>query len=119
MYVDKLDGRVDAAFFDRKASAWRIEQDLLHRSIEEHQTANQAYLEEGIRLLELAQRASKLFQKQEPREKRRLLNFLLSNCSWKDGELMAVFRQPFDMFVNANSACKQRQGPFISSDVVF
>jgi site-specific DNA recombinase len=33
----------------------------------------------------------------EPREKRRLLNFLLSNCSWEDGEVVATFRQPFDM----------------------
>ena len=111
MYVDKLDGRIEAAFFDRKASEWRSEQDRLLQSIEEHQAANQTYLEEGVRLLELAQRAHRLFQKQEPREKRRLLNFLLSNCSWKGGELIAVFRQPFDMLVDANSARKQSQEP--------
>jgi site-specific DNA recombinase len=104
MYLDKLDGRIEAGFFDRKSSEWRREQDRLLCSIEEHQSANQTYMEEGIRLLELTQRAHSLFQRQEPREKRRLLNFLLSNCSWKDGELIPVFRQPFDMLVNANSA---------------
>jgi site-specific DNA recombinase len=26
-----------------------------------------------------------------------LLNFLLSNCTWEDGEVVATFRQPFDM----------------------
>jgi site-specific DNA recombinase len=104
MYVDKLDKRVDAAFFDRKSSEWRQEQDALLCSIEGHQSANQTYLEEGIRLLELVQRAHSLFHKQEPSEKRRLLNFLLSNCSWKGGELVPVFRQPFDMLVHANSA---------------
>ena len=107
MYVDKLDGRIDAAFFDRKASEWRSEQDGLLRSIEEHQAANQTYLEEGVRLLELAQQAHRLFQKQEPREKRRLLNFLLSNCSWKGGGLTAAFRQPFDMLVVATAAQEQ------------
>jgi hypothetical protein len=35
--------------------------------------------------------------KQEPREKRRLLNFLLSNCTWEDGDVVATFRQPFDL----------------------
>jgi site-specific DNA recombinase len=34
---------------------------------------------------------------QEPREKRRLLNFVLSNCTWEDGEVVATFREPFDM----------------------
>jgi site-specific DNA recombinase len=109
MYLDKLEGRIEATFFDRKSSEWRREQDLLLCSIEEHQAVNQTYLEEGIRLLELAQRAHSLFQKQEPLEKRRLLKFLLSNCSWKGGDLIPVFRQPFDMLVNTNSAHRQRQ----------
>jgi hypothetical protein len=26
---------------------------------------------------------------------RRLLNFLLSNCTWEDGTVVATFRQPF------------------------
>jgi hypothetical protein len=41
--------------------------------------------------------AQTLFARQEPREKRRLLNFLLSNCSWEGGEVVTTFRQPFDL----------------------
>jgi site-specific DNA recombinase len=85
MYVDKLDGRIDTVFFDRKAADWRTEQERLLRTIEDHHAANRTYLDDGVRLLELAQRGYSLFKKQEPREKRRLLNFLLSNCTWKDG----------------------------------
>jgi hypothetical protein len=62
-----------------------------------HKNADRGYLEEGVQLLELAQNAQRLFAKQEPGEKRRLLNFLLSNCTWEDGEVVASFRQPFDM----------------------
>jgi hypothetical protein len=102
MYVDKLDGLVSAAFFDRKAAEWRGEQDRIMRMVEEHQAANQNYLEEGVHLLELARRAHGLFERQEPREKRRLLNFILSNSTWKNGELVAEFRQPFDMLHVAN-----------------
>jgi site-specific DNA recombinase len=54
-------------------------------------------MDEGVQLLELARSAQRLFAKQEPREKRRLLNFLLSNCTWEDGEVVATFRQPFDL----------------------
>ena len=75
---------------------WRIEQDRCLRDIERHQNADQSYLEDGVRLIELAQNAQRLFEKQNSREKRRLLNFLVSNSSWQDGELNVALRQPFD-----------------------
>src|SRR4051812_20821731 len=65
--------------------------------ISTHHTADQSYPDEGVRLLELAHNAGRLLAKQEPHEKRRLLNFVLSNSSWKEGELTPVFRQPFDL----------------------
>jgi site-specific DNA recombinase len=97
MYVDRLDGRIDTAFFDRKASEWRNEQGRLTREIQAHRESDQVYLSEGVQLLELAGRAHELFLMQPAREKRRLLNFVLSNCTWTDGKLDATFRQPFDM----------------------
>jgi len=106
MYLDKLDGRVEADFYDRKAAEWRRELDRLGAAIDERQATARSYLPEGVRLLELARRAPELFETQEPREKRRLLNFLLSNCSWKDGTLHAEFRQPFDMLAITATASR-------------
>ena len=60
-----------------------------------------------MQLLELARKAQPLFDRQEPREKRRLLDFLLSNCTWEDGEVAATFRQPFDLL--AETAVAERQ----------
>ena len=96
MYLDKLDGRIDAAFFDRKASEWRIEQNRLTREIQAHHEPGQ-HQDGGVRILELASKASELFLAQPARGKRRLLDFSVSNCSWKGGKLSATFRQPFDM----------------------
>jgi site-specific DNA recombinase len=70
MYMDKLDGRIDAEFFDRKAAEFRSEQCRLMRDLETHQSANRVYIEEGIELLELAQRAHRLFESQPPSEKK-------------------------------------------------
>ena len=67
-------------------------------------------MSEGIALLELAKDAQRLFAKQDPREKRRLLNFLLSNCTWKDGELSATFRQPFDILAETIAADEKESG---------
>ena len=107
MYVDKLDGKVDGVFFERMSVEWRGEQDRCLREIERHQTADQSYLEEGVRILELARNAQRLFANQEPREKRRLLNFLVSNCSWKGGGLSTALRQPFDLLAETTAIAAQ------------
>jgi site-specific DNA recombinase len=107
MYVDKLDGKVDGAFFDRMSAEWRSEQNRCLREIERHRAADQSYLEEGVRLLELARDAQRLFEKQEPREKRRLLNFVVSNCTWKGGEMVANLRQPFDLLAETTASAAQ------------
>ncbi len=104
MYLDKLDGRIDGHFFDTKAAEWRSVQGRLLRDVQAHQIANQNYIDEGIKLLELAQRAHLLFETQPPAEKRKLLNFVVSNCTWKDGELRSEYRQPFDVLAVAAAA---------------
>ena len=51
-------------------------------------------MDEGVRILELARNAQSLFERQPAREKRRRLNFLLSNCTWEDGEVVALSATP-------------------------
>ena len=109
MYVDKLDGRIDTAFFDRKSVEWRTEQDRLLRDVEAHQNANRTYIDEGVQLLHLVQCAPQLFERQQPAEKRQLLNFLLSNCVWKDGAVAAEYRQPFDLLAVAHREAEALQ----------
>ena len=109
IYIDKLDGRIGADLYDRMSSDWRAEQDRCLREIERHQTANKSYMDEGVQLLELAQNAQRLFEKQEPREKRRLLNFVVSNCTWKGGDLAVTFRQPFDLLAETTLALEKRK----------
>jgi hypothetical protein len=103
MYVDKLDGKIGGDFFDKMAGEWREEQRRLQRDIDRHEEAEQSYMDEGMRILELARNAQALFERQPAREKRRLLNFVLSNCSWEDGEVVATFRQPFDLLAETTA----------------
>ncbi len=75
MYIDKLDGKTGGNFLDRMAGQWRAEQRRLQHDID----------------------------RQPAREKRRLLNFVLSNCSREDGEVVATFRQPFDLLAETTA----------------
>jgi hypothetical protein len=101
MYLDKLDGRVDLEFSDAKSAVWREEQARMLADIERHQAADQSYMEEGVALLELANSAADLFEKQPSSEKRKLLDFVLSNSLWDGETLIPKFRQPFDMIADA------------------
>ncbi|MGB7760090.1 MAG: recombinase family protein, partial [Bryobacteraceae bacterium] len=110
MYEDKLDGRIANDFFDTKAAEMRAAQTAIIRDLEAHQTANRSYIEEGVQLLELAHNAHALFESQPATEKRKLLDFVLSNCTWKGGELTAKYRQPFDVLAVAVASEQQRVG---------
>jgi site-specific DNA recombinase len=103
MYIDKLDGKIGGEFFDKFAGDWREEQMRLQREIDRHEAAEQSYMDEGVRILELARNAQALFERQPAREKRRLLNFVLSNCSWEDGEMLPNFRQLFGLLAETTA----------------
>ena len=89
----------------RRSLRWGILRDM-----QAHQTANRSYIEEGIQLLELAHNAYVLFESQPATEKRKLLDFVLSNCTWKGGELTTKYRQPFDVLAVAVASEQQRMG---------
>jgi hypothetical protein len=60
--------------------------------------------DQGVGLLDLARNAQRLFALREPREKRRLPNVLLSNCTWKDGKVVATLRQTSDLPAGTTTA---------------
>jgi site-specific DNA recombinase len=108
MYEDKLDGVIDEALFKRKADENRVQQTKLADQIERHQQANQNYIEDGTRLLDLANRAAEIFERQPATEKRKLLRFVVAQCSWRDGQLEFEYRKPFDLIAEFEQAEKTR-----------
>ena len=67
---------------------------------QDHASSN--YAATGSRILELSKRAYDLYVGQDPAEQRRLLNTLLSNCSFNRGTLMPTYNKPFDLLVQGN-----------------
>ena len=61
-----------------------------------HQKANQGYMEEGIKIFELAQRFVPLYDAATPDEKQQILRFLLLNCTLSDATPTATYRKPFN-----------------------
>jgi len=55
----------------------------------------------------LASDAHQRFLEQEPKEKRRLLAFVISSASWKEGELSVNLRQPFNLIRDGVAAAER------------
>jgi len=103
IYIDKLDEVVTTEFYQEKTNEWKNEQNNILINIEKHKDANTNYFEQGIRILELAQKAYFAYLEQNNTGKRNLLNILLSNCTLNDGNLYPTYRKPFDLLAKGLS----------------
>ncbi len=108
LYEGRLEGRITLDYYDRKSQEMRGEQTRLHRGLEGLRTANESYVEAGVRILELSRNMHRLFAIQAAGEKRKLLDFVLTGCSWKNGDLTPTWKQPFDMLALSNCATSSK-----------
>ncbi|HEX7139412.1 MAG TPA: hypothetical protein VF219_16275, partial [Vicinamibacterales bacterium] len=60
--------------------------------------------------LELGKRAENLYKSQNPAEQRRLLETVLSNCTFDCGSLCPTYASPFDLLVKGNQTGDWRRG---------
>ena len=65
-----------------------------------HERANDTYIRKGIEILELAKQAHSRYLKENDQGRRRMLNVLLSNCTYKRGSLFPTYNKPFDLLAN-------------------
>jgi len=97
MYLDKLDGEVEEAFYIKHMKEWREDQKRLQRQIEAHQEADENYIEQGIRLIEIARNAYEFFQSKDKPNRAELIRFILPNSELRGGTVKPTFKPPFDI----------------------
>ena len=114
-YEDKLEGRVDEAFFNEKRVEWEEGRIEAAREVERLTRASAASLDAGIRVFELANSAYDPISEREPLEQRDLLKFLFSNFTITEGALSVTWREPFNLLAlspdpeNGNGADSDEQ----------
>jgi site-specific DNA recombinase len=97
MYVDKLDGKITENFYTRLQATWRDERKRCLADLARFDDADDSQFEAGLTILRLGQEAAEALKTGSPTQKRNLLNYVLSNCTWANGELTADFNEPFDL----------------------
>ena len=105
-YEDLLSGKISDQLWTRKSKEWESELEATVEELAKHDRASSNYTATGAQILELSQRAYSLYVSQERTEQRRLLNTLLSNCTFERGSLTATYNKPFDLLVAGNETGK-------------
>lgn len=108
-YLDKLDGTISAEHWTSLSHRWDAEliqlqaqQDMLHND-------NANILPTAQRILELAQKLPALWYRQNPFEKRKLVDLLYSNCQLDGASLSATYRKPLS-FIAEGAQSQQKRG---------
>src|SRR5450631_2426002 len=108
MYLDRLDGKVEPTYYDRKHREWRREVEKIQTKMLKHSNADESYLDEGVQLLELVQHAVDTYKVLNLSDKGSFLKLVHSNSFWKDGVLKVEYRQPFDFIAKTNAEYTQK-----------
>lgn len=97
IYEDKLDNKIPEELWFKKHEEYKAEINRIDEQLQQHKQGNFDYIESGIQILELAKNAYRLYIQKNTLEQRRLLNFVLSNCSLTNGKIEYTYNEPFDL----------------------
>ena len=115
LYEDRLDGRVDAATYDRKAGEIRQEQIKIQHEIASAEANTLPPVQQAM--LQTSQSAEE-FPDALGAEQRRLLRLVLKEASWKGSELRMSLREPFEKLRLSNSVTGTNHKSLGAKDVV-
>lgn len=106
-YTDHIDGKIEQDEWETRTAAWKAEQSDLRAKLAAHDRADLRYMQEGVKLLELASNAHMLFKNaMTPTERREMVSLVLSNPQIQDGTIRYDYKMPFAMMVNSTESEK-------------
>jgi site-specific DNA recombinase len=100
-YLDKLDGKISEEFWQSCTKKWTADKEELLIKLLALQKADTHYMDHATLILELAKKASRLFKNQNAGQKRRVIDLITSNCSYKDGKLDLELKPVFGLILES------------------
>ena len=100
-YEDKLNGRVGQDQWDRSSKKWDQEIAEIKLFLQQPFPLKE-FITRAEETIELAKSLHTQYVMQNPAEKRKLLQILLSNCTYDRGRLTPIYKKPFDILVKGN-----------------
>ncbi len=88
--------------FNKKLKEYKEKQAEIRDDMARYDQADERFYLTANMVLNLAQKAEKIFESSEIPEKRQLLNFLLQNLKLQDKKLNFELKTPFNTVLEAN-----------------
>ena len=107
-YLDKLQGSISEDHWKRLSVNWDAERIQLQAQLDNLGSERPDVLFTAERILELAQKLPALWDKQNPFEKRKLVDLLYSNCQLDGASLSATYRKPFSLIAEGAQSQQKR-----------
>lgn len=104
LYEDRLDGRIDAASYDRKAEETRQQQDRIQQGMQSAVGVMLPPIRQAVDLMLHTSEMAERFPEHSGEEQRRYLQLVLKGATWKGGELRMSVKEPFEKLRLSNSA---------------
>lgn len=108
LYDDKLDEKITPEFYSRKFKQYSDEKDEVTESIKKHSQASTGYINLGVNIYELSQRAKELYLKAKANgmvdEQRALIRFIFATLIVDEGKLSYTYSKTFKILSEAVSA---------------
>ena len=105
LYDDKLDEKITQEFYNRKFKQYSKEKDELTETIKRHSTASTSYLNFGINLYELSQRAKEIYLKAKAKdmldEQKNLIRLVFAKLILDEGKLSWEYSKAFKILSQA------------------
>jgi hypothetical protein len=102
VYEDFVSDRISEAFWTSKSAEWEAELQTIDAERARLERTHAPAVATAEKILELAKKAEILYKLQNPGERRRLLETVLSNCTFDRGTLCPTYTSPFDLLVKGN-----------------
>lgn len=113
---DKLEGRIDDAFFNAQRAEWESQRAGATEEIQRLARATAKKLDTATQVFELVNRAYDLFISREARDQRVLLEVLLSNSVLAEGRLTVTYRKSFDILAEIADTKNEEGGDSASQN---
>jgi hypothetical protein len=113
MYLDRLDGRITAAFFDEKSREWREQQKQIDVQMAQLATTTLRSATEALQVIRSVSDACGSFQEHHPQQQRAIASALMEKATWKAGKFEWIPKAPFQILAHSNSVSqtKEREKP--------
>ena len=109
MYLDRLDGRITAEFFDAKSKQWRERQKEVEMRMRQLETTALRTATEAVEIMRSLSDACSTFADQASQKQRALASALAQRATWKAGKFEMTLKEPYQILAHSNSVSQSRE----------